>query len=200
MQIEFLVEERSAEAALRNLLPKMLRAGHVFNVRVFDGKTDLLSKLPSRLRGYRGWLPRDSCIVVLVDEDREDCRELKDRLENDAAQAKLLTKTAAHGRRRFQVVNRLAVEELEAWFFGNVQALARAYPRVPRTLGQKAKYRNPDAIAGGTWEALERVLKNAGYYSAGLPKIEAVGTYPHTWIPCETPRRVSEFSRKDLTR
>ena len=113
MQIEFLVEERSAEAALRNLLPKMLRAGHVFNVRVFDGKTDLLSKLPSRLRGYRRWLPRDSCIVVLVDEDREDCRELKDRLENDAAQAKLLTKTAAHGRRRFQVVNRLAVEELE---------------------------------------------------------------------------------------
>ena len=53
----------------------------------------------------------------------------------------------------FQLVNRLAVEELEAWFFGDVDAMATAYPRVPRTLAQRAPYRDPDRIKGGTWEA-----------------------------------------------
>ena len=36
----------------------------------------------------------------------------------------------------------------------------------------KTPFRNPDAIAGGTWEALERVLRQAGYFGGGLPKIE----------------------------
>jgi len=70
-------------------------------------------------------------------------------------------------------VNRLAVEELEAWFFGDVEAIAAAYPRVPRNLARKAPFRNPDRIKGGTWEALERVLQRAGHFPGGLGKIEA---------------------------
>ena len=50
--------------------------------------------------------------------------------------------------------------------------IVAAYPGVPKTLAEKRGYRNPDAIAGGTWEALERILKKAGYYAAGMPKIE----------------------------
>ena len=37
----------------------------------------------------------------------------------------------------------------------------------------QAKYRDPDAITGGTWEALERLLQKAGYFKTGLRKIEA---------------------------
>jgi hypothetical protein len=33
-------------------------------------------------------------------------------------------------------------------------------------------YRQPDAIKGGTWQALWKVLKKAGYYSQRYPKIE----------------------------
>ena len=73
----------------------------------------------------------------------------------------------------FQVLNRLAIEELEAWFFGDIEALNAAYPRISLNLGNKAKYRDPDSIAGGTWEALERELKRVGYYSGGLSKISA---------------------------
>jgi hypothetical protein len=62
--------------------------------------------------------------------------------------------------------------EIEAWYFGDVEALAKAYPGVPATLDRKEKFRNPDAIAGGTWETLERVLQRAGYYAGGLPKCE----------------------------
>jgi len=71
-----------------------------------------------------------------------------------------------------QVLNRIAVEELEAWFFGDVPALTRAYPRIPATLSNKKGFRDSDAILGGTWETLERVLQDAGYYAAGMPKLE----------------------------
>jgi hypothetical protein len=62
------------------------------------------------------------------------------------------------------------IEELEAWFFGDVQAIVTAYPTVSPNLGTQAKYRDSDAIAGGTWEALERVLQKAGYHQGGLEK------------------------------
>ncbi len=64
------------------------------------------------------------------------------------------------------------VEELEAWYFGDIEALRTAYPRLPASLGAKATFRNPDAIAGGTWEALDRELKRAGYRE-GLAKFAA---------------------------
>jgi hypothetical protein len=172
MHIEFLVEEYSAEAALKNLLPSILLEETTFAIRPFSGKQDLLSQLPKRLNGYQKWLPEDWRIVVLVDRDRENCRTLKTRLEDAALQAGLATKSSVRGQGRFAVINRLAIEELEAWFFGDPEALVQAYPRVPATIGHKAQYRNPDAIAGGTWEALERILKKSGYYQSGMPKVE----------------------------
>jgi hypothetical protein len=143
-----------------------------FSIRVFSGKQDLLSKLPTRLQGYRKWLPDDWRLVILVDKDREDCLVLKATLEKTAHQAGFVTKSSAKGKNNFDIINRLAIEELEAWFFGDTEALVQAYPRVPATIGKKAKYRDPDSIAGGTWEALERILKKSGYYSSGMPKVE----------------------------
>ena len=172
MHIEFLVEEYSAEVALTNILPRILKEDISYVIHPFSGKTDLLSQLPNRLKGYRKWLPEDGRIVVLVDQDRENCRVLKAKLEEAAKQAGFFTKSNARGGKRFEVVNRLAIEELEAWFFGDIEALVQAYPRVSATVRHKARYRDPDAIVGGTWEALERLLKKAGYYSTGMPKVE----------------------------
>jgi hypothetical protein len=172
MHFEFLVEELSAEAALANLVPKLLEGNHTFAIHPFQGKADLLSKLPSRLRAYQAWIPKDWRIAVLIDEDRADCRVLKGRLEKVAKEAGLVTRTSTKGESPFTVLNRLAIEELEAWFFGDIGALKAAYPRIPSSLGERAKYRNPDSIAGGTWEALERELKRVGYYPTGMPKIE----------------------------
>ena len=166
-----LVEEYSMEAALEHLLPKLL--GDIeYQIIRFQCKDDLLKKAPERLRGYASWLPANWRILVLVDRDDDDCMVLKAELENMAAAAGLLTKTAADNGQCFQVVNRIAIEELEAWFFGDWSAVQAAYPRVPATLPQKAGFRDPDAVAGGTWEALEGVLKKAGYFSTGLRKVE----------------------------
>lgn len=165
------VEELSMEAALEQLLPKMLNDVD-FEIRRFQCKDDLLKNLPSRLNAYRTWLPENWAILVLVDRDDDDCQELKLNLENMAVDAGLLSKTASGAGNRFQIANRIVIEELEAWFFGDWSAVQSAYPRVPATIPQKAGFRDPDAIQGGTWEALERVLKKAGYFNTGLRKLE----------------------------
>lgn len=165
------VEEYSAAAALEQLLPKL--TGDIeFQIIRFQCKDDLLKNAPARLKGYAAWLPETWRILVLVDRDDDDCNALKVRLERIAAAAGLMTKTQAGPGQPFQVVNRIAIEELEAWFFGDWAAVQAAYPRVPATLPQKSGFRDPDAIAGGTWEALEQVLKKAGYFSTGLRKLE----------------------------
>jgi len=159
------------EAILRVLLPRLLGEA-TFGVYAHQGKDDLLAKLPQRLRGYAGWLPDDWRIVVLVDRDDDNCHELKARLESMSGDAGLVLRSSSEGG-TYQAVSRVAVEELEAWNFGDWQAVYRAYPRVPEAVPRRAKYRDPDAIAGGTCEAFERILRRAGYVSTGLRKIEA---------------------------
>jgi len=165
------VEEYSMEVALEHLLPKML-GDTDYEIRRFQCKDDLLLRLPERLSGYAAWLPDTWSIVVLVDLDDDDCVALKQQLETVVAKSGLRSKTVSGTGRRFQVANRIAIEELEAWFFGDWTAVQAAYPRVSATVPNKAGFRDPDAILGGTWEALERLLKRAGYFSTGLRKLE----------------------------
>ena len=173
MHIDIMVEEPSAKAAMEVLVPHLVAGRATFKVTNFQSKQEMLRRLPDRLKGYRRRMPHEElCLLVLIDEDREDCKLLKAKLEEMAADAGLVTKSQAGPAARFHVVNRIVVEELEAWFFGDVEALHVAYPKVPASLGNRAAYRDPDAIKGGTWEALHRVLRKAGYYSNFLPKIE----------------------------
>jgi hypothetical protein len=170
----FFVEELSMETALKHLLPKMLKKTE-FQIIRFQCKDDLLKNLHGRLKGYCSWMPNSWRIVVLVDRDDDDCILLKQKLEKIASDADATTKTVARQGQHFQVVNRIVIEELEAWFFGDWQAVQTAYPKVPPIIPQKSGFRDSDAIQGGTWEALERVLKKAGYFQGGLRKLECAG-------------------------
>lgn len=164
MHIEFLLEEYSAEVTLKHILPKIFSDKVSYCLYTHKGRDDLLKKLPLRLKGYRPWLPENMRIMVLIDEDRKDCHQLKERLETAAREAGFVTKSCATPNEDFQVVNRLAIEELEAWFFGDVEALHAAYPKISTNLQSKVKYRNPDAVVGGTYEALEDLLRQKKYY------------------------------------
>lgn len=166
--IEILVEEPSAEEALKILIPKIFPA-ITFRIHPHSGKDDLLRKLPGRLRGYKK-IPGDFRIVVLIDLDGKNCQAIKQSLDKIAREAGLITKTARRNG-RFQVLNRIAIEELEAWFFGDLAAIATAYPGVSTTLNKKASFRDPDAIRGGTWEKLEKILQKEGYFPEGLQKV-----------------------------
>ena len=130
LHLEFLVEEASLKSALTQLLPKILPSTVSSKIHPFRGKPDLLAKLPDRLKGYQAWLPPDWKIVILIDKDREDCLELKKQLEDMAISAGLITKSSCQTAQSFQVLNRIVIEELEAWFFGDVQAIRQAYPKV----------------------------------------------------------------------
>lgn len=118
MHLEVLVEELSAEPVVQQLVARALPDDATYEVRVFDGKADPLGSLPERLRGYRNWAVPELRIMVLVDRDDQDCLRLKQQLEQAATKAGFATKTTARGS-AFEVCNRIAVEELEAWFLGN---------------------------------------------------------------------------------
>ena len=169
MHIKFFLEEPSAEEALKHLLPKILLKDVSYEFHTFQGRDEMLKELPKRLKGEQ-WIPNDWQVIVLIDEDRRDCHELKAYLEKAAHDAGFVTKSSAIPNEDFQVVNRIAIEELEAWFFGDIEAMHAAYPRISRNLHAKAKYRNPDAIKGGTYETLERLLIQKKYFRGRIPK------------------------------
>lgn len=172
--IEFLVEEASMERMLHHLVPRLPPEGVSFNVRTFSGKQDLLRRLPDRPRGYRDWIGySNTVVVVIVDRDAEDCVELKAKLD-DMATSSGLTVASVAASRPGNIINRIAVEELEAWFLGCVEAIRAAYPRVPATLADRSSLRDPDAVRGGTAEALSRVLSQAGYHRGGLRRTGGV--------------------------
>ena len=179
--LHVLMEEPSMEDALQILLPRMLRADIALKFIQFGDKGNLLRELPKRLRGYRQWLPQTAMLLVVVDCDNDDCYVLKDQLEGFALQAGFATRTSPDRYGNFQVINRIAIEELEAWYFGDWQAVRAAYSRMP-DLSNKSGYRLPDEIAGGTWETLERELQKRGYFGSGLRKREfarAVASHMH---------------------
>jgi uncharacterized protein DUF4276 len=182
--LEVLVEEPSMEAALDLLLPKMLPDTH-FRIHAHQGKADLLGKLPAKLKAYSSWIPKSWRILILIDRDDDDCKQLKQQLEAHAAAAGLPTRTTATEATPYVVVNRVAIEELEAWYFGDWKAVRTAFPRAPVNVVAKAGYRAPDNIKGGTWEAFERVLQQAGYFTGGLRKIEAARAVAQHMVPSQ---------------
>ncbi len=154
------------EAFLNAWLPGFLPDECRFSIHAHQSKQALLRRLEGRLKGYALFLPQDHPVVVIVDMDQDQWDPLKSRLEETCTQAGLLSRRAAGGP-QWQVVTRIAIEELEAWYFGDWQAVCRAFPRISQTVRQRSRYRNPEAIQGGTWEAFEGVLKEFGYYRQG---------------------------------
>ena len=121
------------EAFLDTLLHRLLPEGPTFEIHAFQGKSDLLGKLEERLRAYRRWLPDDWRLMIMVDRDNDDCHELKERMERLAAESGLRTRSRVGGD-NWQLVNRVVIEELEAWYFGDWNAVRAVYPNVTSTV------------------------------------------------------------------
>ena len=172
MHLEVLVEDTSGKVALDALLPKMLPADkHTFKTIAYKGigrvpkglttradpsKRMLLDNLPRLLRGYGKSFPNyPMAVIVVMDLDRRpDCIAFKAEL------ATLLNACQPRPNAYF----RIAIEEMEAWFFGDEPALLAAYPKAKRNI--LAKYQQ-DSICG-TWERLADAIYPGG--SAALEK------------------------------
>ncbi|MDQ1266218.1 MAG: hypothetical protein QG635_1370 [Bacteroidota bacterium] len=171
MHFEFLVEEFSARKALDNILPRLITGEHTYRIITYQGKPDILKKLPFILKGYSRWITEDMKIIILIDKDNDNCIELKQKIDNFAINANLITKSNSGSNMNYQVITRIAIEELESWFLGDADAIRIAYPKV-KDFEKRKKFKNPDSI-NGAWEALESILQKAGYFSSGLRKVEA---------------------------
>lgn len=131
-QLVFLLEEPSAKELLEHLLPRLF-PGLQFRCIAHEGKNDLKQSIPRKLRT---WPHPEHRFIVLIDQDRADCRALKEDLRNLCRQAG-----------RPDTIIRIACTELEAWYFGDTAALARAFlDERLQQLGQRRKYRDTDRI------------------------------------------------------
>ncbi|MFP3506603.1 hypothetical protein [Burkholderia sp. SIMBA_062] len=173
MHIEVLVEDSSGAKLIENLLPRIVGTygePHTWRVHIYKGigrippnlspkadpaKRALLDQLPRLLSGY-GKTPGIDAVVVVLDSDRRDCKTFLRELNSLSAKCNPAPKT----------LFRLAIEEMEAWFFGDRQALLRAYPRARKeVLGRYEQ----DSVCD-TWELLADAI-----YPGGRSAIEAEG-------------------------
>ncbi len=118
---------------LDQLLPRILPSDIEYQTIPHHGKSDLQRSLPRKLRAWNE--PGDIRFVIVHDQDNKDCVILK----------KHLLSMCEDSNRR--VLVRIACQELEAWYFGDLPALALAYgnDKIP-THANKSIYRIPDKI------------------------------------------------------
>lgn len=144
-KIVFLLEEPSMKELLDNLLPRLLSSLEIdtsivsFMTVPHEGKQDLEKSIPRKLRGWREPGVR---FIVIRDQDGADCVKLKEKLYQLCVDAG-----------REDSIVRIACNELESWFLGDLVAVAAAYnkPEVAR-LQTKAKYRDPDNLTNAAQE------------------------------------------------
>jgi hypothetical protein len=94
----------------------------------------LLDQLPATLKAYAK--EAETAVLVLVDADDENCVALKKRLLAMAARVKPIPK---------RLVFRIAVEETEAFYLGDLAGLKKAFPDADM---KKAKSYRPDSNCG----------------------------------------------------
>lgn len=131
-RIVLLLEERSMKVLLDGLLPRIF-PDLPFLCVAHEGKQDLEQSIPRKLRA---WREPGVHFVIIRDNDGGQCMALKERLQ----------KLCVEGRRADSLV-RIACQELEAWYFGDPEALSDAFNDDSlRGIGNRARYRDPDAI------------------------------------------------------
>ena len=111
MTLVILTEEESMKVTLEYLLPRLGITD--FQIIAFQGVSALESSLARRVRAWRDPTAR---FLVIRDNDNGDCSRRKQRLLDFLDQAGT--------RRPFKV--RIVVQELEAWFLGDLPALESA--------------------------------------------------------------------------
>lgn len=184
MHIEVLVEDSSGAKLVETLLPALIgRYGepHTWRVHAYKGigrlppslaaggdpaKRALLNQLPRLLAGY-GKTPGIDAVVVLVDSDERDCRVFLGELKELLAKCDPAPNT----------IFRLAIEEMEAWYLGDRQAILSAYPKAKTAVLDGYEQ---DSICG-TWERLADAVYpggSAAIRKAGWP---LPGQVKHEW-------------------
>lgn len=173
MHFEILVEDLSGKNALAVLVPKIVGPAHTYNIHSYKGlgrlpkglksttdpqKRVFLDQLPRLITGYgktfADYPPNTVALIVVCDLDDRCLRLFRQEL------LALVNECNPKPETYFC----LAVEEGEAWYLGDRQAIKRAYPHAKDAILQSYVH---DSICG-TWEKLADAIVPGG--AKGLSK------------------------------
>ncbi len=162
MKLHFLVEGPADAAFLERLLPRLIPR-HRWQVYPHEGRgrlpgklvappdakrRGLLDNLPAKLSAWgKTFDPATDRVVVVLDQDIDDCKELLAKLG----------RMYAHLSSRPQAIFRLAIEETESWYLGDAKAVQRAFPKAD---GRKLATWRPDSV-DRTWEKFQEIIRAA---------------------------------------
>ena len=148
--IVFLTEEESMKVTLEIFLSRFWPTktpGVDWIALSFQGKSDLEKNIVPKMKSWNYGTPH---FVILRDQDGDDCKLLKARL----------CEIAAQGGCAFTV--RVVCNELESWFLGELESVEAAYPASKATKWKNAaKFRVPDDL-GNASEELEKLVDITG--------------------------------------
>ena len=187
MHFEILVEDQSGKKALDILVPKIIGEQDTFKVHPYKGigriprnmrntqnaaKRILLENLPKLLKGYGRTFaayPDDypTVVVLVCDLDDQCLKAFRQELFGIFDQCNPKPKT------RFCI----AIEEGEAWFLGDLNAIRRAYPKAKNQVLNT--YVN-DSICG-TWEKLADAVYPGGSSALIAGGWQVIGAEKSKW-------------------
>ena len=185
MHIEILVEDSSGAKLVEVLLPKLVGgkgAPHSWRVHAYKGigrvpknlgagadpaKRILLGQLPRLLQGY-GRTPGIDAVVVVLDTDKRHCVDFLGELNALAARCRPAP---------LNILFRLAIEEVEAWYLGDRLALRKAFPRAK----QDVLSRYVQDSACDTWELLADAVHPGGSSAIRQAGWPLPGQVKYTW-------------------
>ena len=193
MHFEVLIEDQSGKKALDILIPKIIGKKHTSRVISYRGvgripknlqsHTDasnriLLDRLPELLKGYGRTYANNparysTVLIVVCDLDNKCLKIFRQKLLN------VLNECNSEIETRFCI----AVEEGEAWFFGDIRAIKAAYPKAKDNVLNN--YKN-DSICG-TWELLAEAVFTGGLRALKKKGKQAVGREKSVWAEKITP-------------
>jgi hypothetical protein len=183
MHFEILIEDNSGKRLLEHLIKMIVPepGAHSWRIHPYKGigriprdlvptadpaKRMLLDQLPRILRGYAN-SPGIDAVVVVLDVDKRDCRVFLDELRRIADACNFGNKT----------MFRLAIEEIEAWYLGDRQAIITAYPRAK---SQMLSTYEQDSICD-TWELLADAIYPGGSGAIKKSGWPLPGQIKHEW-------------------
>jgi hypothetical protein len=188
MHFEFLVEDQSSEESLNILISKLFKddatshrthsykgIGSIpkgLQPRSEASKRILLDQLSRLLRGY-GTVPTCGTIVIICDLDDKDKKQFLSELHEVLNACNPKPKTLFC----------LAIEEFEAWYLGDLNAVRKVYSRAK--MGLLNNYIN-DSICG-TWELLADAVCKGGHKKLLKKGWQAIGEQKSIWAKTISP-------------
>ena len=191
MHFEILVEDISGKKVLDNLVPRLINDNDTFRVISFKGighfpkngttgiailTQKLLNDLPKLLVSYaKTWQTqkKEAVVIVVCDLDDKCLKQFRNELIT------LLNNCNPKPQTRFCI----AVEEMEAWFLGDIAAIKQAYPKAKEAILKSYVH---DSICG-TWEKLADAVYQGGAIALNQKGWQMVGKEKSIWAENITP-------------